>query len=228
MSCTSIPLADSPCRSVTGWAPSIASVAVRLSDASTYPIDRRRTTGSLPVAALTTAGGEGPAAVCGDGSEVAAVGGGGAEAMAGTAGADATAGATDVAGLAELRRSTRARGGSSCRMEGAATGGVAGTGSGGGWRRPLVGSGRDTSDPTGHINNGRLTAAAARPTMSAHRHNAHSRTSVHPVDRPAAGVSRGSRSRRASRIVLTTALPPEWRARAGDRSGPPPRTARSA
>ena len=43
MSCTSIPLADSPCRSVTAGAPSIVSVAVRLSSIGYVTAPEKRT-----------------------------------------------------------------------------------------------------------------------------------------------------------------------------------------
>ena len=105
MSCTSIPLADSPCRSVTG-APSIVSVAVRFSGAVTYPIERSRTAGSVWDPAdgpwVWVAGGAAPSSV-----GAATAGGGAAVGAASTAGwAAATEGELDG-----LQRSTRARGG---------------------------------------------------------------------------------------------------------------------
>src|SRR5215468_3956313 len=129
MSCTSIPLADSPCRSVTG-APSTVSVAVRFSGAVTYPIERRRTAGSVwedPADAPWVAGGGAPS-----GAGPATAGGGAAVGAAATSGeAAATEGEVDG-----LQRSTRARGGSpALGVLGAAGGRAAGTGSRVGCRR---------------------------------------------------------------------------------------------
>ena len=103
MSCTSIPPADSPCRSVTAGAPSIVSVAVRFSGAVTYPIERRRTAGSGCDPA-DDPGVAGAAAPSSDGAATA--GGGAAVGAASTAGWAATEGELDG-----LQRSTRARGG---------------------------------------------------------------------------------------------------------------------
>src|SRR5215472_14447038 len=205
MSCTSIPLADSPWRRVTAGAPSMARVAVRFSGAVAYPIDRSRTAG-WAWGSEGAAGVAGRAAACAGESAVAgAATGVGAEGT--TAGGAASAATTG--GARDLRRSTRARGGSS---RSAVLGTVAdrgiGTCAGGrceGWVESSRRGGSVPSEP--RRISGTLAAAAASPTTSAHRHADHSRRSVQAIAFPAAGVSRGSRCRSASRIVLTKPPP---------------------
>src|SRR5215472_10097482 len=102
MSCTSIPLADSPWRRVTAGAPSMARVAVRFSGAVSYPIDRTRTAGWAW--GSDGAAAAGAAAPCAGESAVAgAATGAGPEGAAAGGAASAVAGA----GASDLRRSTR-------------------------------------------------------------------------------------------------------------------------
>jgi hypothetical protein len=179
------------------------SVAVRFSGAVTYPIERRRTVGSVwedPADAPWVAGGVAPS-----GAGPATAGGGAAVGAAATSGEGAaTEGEVDG-----LQRSTRARGGSpALGVLGAAGGRVAGAGSRVGCRRSGWDSGRRGPDASRPPRIGAtLAAATASPAISAHLLGDQSRGSAQWTGLPPAGVSFGSRSRSASRIVLTSPRP---------------------